>query len=164
MNKPFLVGASIVDITPPLEVGILMSAVEGKWAPFEGVRRPLHARALVIEQDGRRVALVSLDLLGLSGQAFGGKQRFKNRVVAAAQHTVKAADLIMAVTHTHSAPETVVLTDLYQRPAFKDWADLLAQQIGRALQQAAAALRLCHMRVGTFQAPGLALYRRIKTV
>ena len=164
MNKPFLVGTSKIDITPPLEVGILMSAVEGKWAPVEGVRRPLQARALVIEQDGQRVALVSLDLLGLSGQAFGGKQRFKRRVIAAAQHAVKAADLILAVTHTHSAPETVALTDLYQKPAYKAWADLLVQRIGQAIQQAAATLRPCQLKAGSIQTPGLAIYRRIKTV
>ena len=43
-----LVGAARVEITPPLNVGILMSSVEERWAPFEGVQSPLLARALVV--------------------------------------------------------------------------------------------------------------------
>ncbi len=43
-----LVGAAIRDITPPLGVGLLMSSVDGRWAAFEGVRRELSARAVVM--------------------------------------------------------------------------------------------------------------------
>jgi hypothetical protein len=158
-----LVGASMVEITPPLEAGILMSAVEGRWAPFEGVREPLYARAVVIEQGSRRVALVSLDLLGVSGKALGGRVRFKGRVVAAAQYAVKASHLILAATHTHSAPESVAITDLYHTHVFKDWVNDLAQKVGTTIQQAAQAIRPCRLLAGARPVPGLSIYRRIKT-
>ena len=58
---PWRVGIAKADITPPLEVGILMSTGRRAWQPFEGVRMPLEARALVVERDGRRLAVVSLD-------------------------------------------------------------------------------------------------------
>ena len=42
-------GAAREPITPPLEVGFLTSSIEGTWAPFQRVRKPLYARALVLE-------------------------------------------------------------------------------------------------------------------
>jgi neutral ceramidase len=163
-DYPFLVGVGKRDITPPLEVGLLMSSVEALWAPFQEVRQPLYVRLVVIQSGARRIALASLDLLGLSGAAFGGWESFKNRVVACAAHAVSAADLLLAVTHTHSAPETLALTDLCHTPAFQQWADDLAVGIGTALAQAVANMQPCRMAVGRREVPGLGLYRRIKTV
>jgi neutral ceramidase len=156
-------GAGIAEITPPLEVGILMSSLERRWAPFAGVRRPLHARAVVIERGARRVGLVSLDVLGISGRAFGGMPHFKRLVLAGVGHGLRPADLILAATHTHSGPETLALSDLYRTPAFQDWLPLLAARTGAALQNAIAALRPCRLEVGIGSAPGLSLYRRILT-
>ena len=49
MNESSLqAGASVTDITPPLEVGLLTSSVNGTYAPFESVRLPLKARVLVL--------------------------------------------------------------------------------------------------------------------
>jgi hypothetical protein len=78
-------GAASAEITPPLEVGLLMSSVEGRWSAFEGVQSPLAARALVLRPARRGsengvatepVAVVALDLLGLNGLAVGGWPRF----------------------------------------------------------------------------------------
>jgi hypothetical protein len=162
-NLPFRAGSAMTEITPPLEAGILMSALDRAWAPFEGVRRPLFARAVVVEGQGQRIALVSLDLIGLAGKAVGGRRRFKSRVTAAAGRAVKTTNLILTTTHTHAAPESLAITDLYQTPAFRDWVDRLAQQIGLAIKQATAAAQPCQLRLGTTQAAGLGIYRRIKT-
>src|SRR4051812_46048788 len=71
-------GAASAEITPPLEVGLLMSSVDAVWAAFEGIQSPLMARALVLQPAGRAggdgvaaepVAVVALDLLGLNGEA-----------------------------------------------------------------------------------------------
>lgn len=159
----FRAGAAITDITPPLEVGILMSALERRWAPFTGVRRPLCARAVVFDSGTQRVALVSLDLLGLSGEAFEDMAGFKRRVVAAANRVVQVEDLILVATHTHTAPESLAITGLYRTPAFKAWIAGLARQIGAAIQQAGQALQPCRVAAGCQRVPGLAIYRRIKT-
>jgi len=165
---PFLVGASAVEITPPPEVGILMSSVERRWAPFEGVRLPLYARAVLMESVARTdgaawVVLVSLDLLGLSGRVVGGVKRFKSRVATATNLGLKAADLILVSTHTHSAPETLALTDLYRTAAFREWVDLLADRITRAIGRAGELIRPCRPVVGVGSAKALGIYRRIKT-
>lgn len=81
-TESLLAGVGTADITPPLEVGLLMSSSRQLWAPFEGVRLPLQARALVIEKGGIRIALVSLDLIGLAGEALGGNDAKRRNVQA----------------------------------------------------------------------------------
>jgi hypothetical protein len=61
-GETWRVGTAAVEITPPLKVGILMSSGRQAWTPFEGVRAPLYARALVIQSGTTRV--------GLPGEAF----------------------------------------------------------------------------------------------
>jgi hypothetical protein len=163
-DYPWRVGAASADITPPLEVGILMSSGRRQWAPFEGVRLPLAARAVLIEDAAKqRVALVSLDLLGLAGQSVGGMQSFKEQVAAAAGRTIRPEDLILASTHTHSGPESIALTELDQTAAFQKWARLLAERIGSAVQRAAGAMRPARLMTGAGDAPGLGLNRRLES-
>jgi len=47
-DQPLLVGTGKADITPPLEVGILMSSGRELWEPFDEVRLPLCARTIVV--------------------------------------------------------------------------------------------------------------------
>ncbi len=160
---PWRVGTAIADITPPLEVGILMSSGRGAWAPFEGVRAPLHARVLVVQSGQRRVGLVSLDLLGLADAAVDGMPAFKERIVAAAKGVIAADDLMLASTHTHSGPESLALSELYQTQPFQDWVRHLAERVGAALAEAGQGMRPARLAAGTGHAPGLGENRRIKT-
>lgn len=165
MSSGLIAGAALADITPPLEVGLLMASVEERWEPFDGERMPLFARALVLGDSSapKRVALVALDLLGLSGKALGGFREFKSRICAAAGDVVAPGDLILACTHTHSAPESVAITDLYRSEAFARWVVHLADRIGSAIRAAAAAARLCRLEYGSASVPGLGIHRRFKT-
>ena len=160
---PWRVGTGIAEITPPLEVGILMSSGRKAWAPFEGVRMPLYARAAVIQSGGSRVGLVALDLLGLAGEAVGGMEGFRKRIAAAAGNAVTAENIVFACSHTHSGPESLALSDLYKTKPFQDWADLLARRMGAALRDAAGSLRPARLAAGSVAAPGLALNRRVRT-
>jgi len=162
-SLPWRVGTAIADITPPLEAGILMSSGRGAWAPFEGVRAPLHARVLLIQSGPRRVGLVSLDLLGLAGDAVGGMPAFKERIVAAAKGLIDADSVVLVSTHTHSGPESLALSELYKTQPFQDWVQRLAERIGAALAEAGQAMRPARLAVGTGRAPGLSENRRIRT-
>lgn len=159
----FRVGAGAAEITPPLDVGILMSSGRQLSEPFEGVRLPLYAKAVVVENPRRRIALVSLDLLGLAGEAVGGMPGFRRQVVAAADGAISADNLVLASTHTHSGPESIALSDLYHEDRFKKWAGYLARQIGSAVKSAAGDLRPSKLMVGACLAPDHAVNRRIKT-
>jgi neutral ceramidase len=157
------VGTARVEITPPLEVGILMSSGRQAWAPFQGVRAPLYARALVVESGATRVGLVSLDLLGLAGTAVGGIDAFRQRIADAARGTLPADKILFACSHTHSGPETLDLTDLDRTRPFQDWAAQLARRMGAALAEAAGALRPARLATGSTRVPGLAENRRLRT-
>lgn len=165
-------GAASAEITPPLEVGLLMSSVDGLWSPFEGVQSPLMARALVLRPGGRGsengvatepVAVVALDLLGLSGQAVGGWARFKAGVAAAAGDVVPPERIVLACSHTHCAPESLALSNLCETSAYQSWLALLVTRIGQAIREAARTLRPCRLAYGSTIAPGLGIHRRIQT-
>jgi hypothetical protein len=160
---PFRAGVGVAEITPPLEVGILMSSGRQLSEPFEGVRLPLYAKAVVVENRQRRIALVTLDLLGLAGEAVGGMAGFRRRVVAAADGAVAADDLVLTSTHTHSGPESIALSDLYHEEHFRKWAGHLGRQIGAAVKDAAASLQPSRLMVGSCLVPDLAVNRRIET-
>jgi len=160
---PFRVGTGVEAITPPLGVGILMSSGRQAWEPFEGVRLPLHAKAVVIEKGDRRIAMVSLDLIGLAGEAVGGMAGFRDRVAEASGGAIGANDLVLASTHTHSGPESIALSDLYHGEDFRKWASQLAERIGSAVRKAAAGTRPARPMVGSRPVRGLAVNRRIKT-
>ncbi len=157
------VGIAVADITPPLEVGILMSTGRRLWRPFEGVRMPLEARALVVRKAERRVAVVALDLLGLGDEAVGGIRRFKEQVAGESAGAVEAGEILLCSTHTHSAPSSLGCTDLIHTEPFKRWLGYLAGQIGSAVKDAAADASPCRLMVGTESAPGHTVNRRIKT-
>ena len=164
-NQPLAwrVGIAKADITPPLEVGILMSTGRRAWQPFEGVRMPLEARALVVEREGLRLAVVSLDLLGLSDEAVGGMGQFKTRVADEAGRVVEPDGIILCSTHTHSAPSSLGCTDLIHTEPFKAWVGGLSRQIGSAVKDAARSARPCRLMVGAESASGHAVNRRIMT-
>jgi hypothetical protein len=160
---PWRVGTGRRDITPPLEVGILMSSSRRRWAPFECVRSPLHARAIVIEQGAARVGIVSLDLLGLAGEAVGGFESFKRRIADRTPHGLTPDQIVLCSTHTHSGPESISLSDLQQTDPFQRWIDVLATRIAESLSDAAGSLHPCRLRAGAIASKGLSRNRRLLT-
>ncbi len=145
---PWRVGTSRVQITPPLEVGILMSSGRGEWAPFEGVRMPLQARVAAIQSGSRLVALVALDLLGLADEAVGGMREFKRTIAAHAENAYEPDQFVLAASHTHSAPASLALTNLHHTKPFQDWVKTLALRIGAGLKEAGSRLRACRRSAG----------------
>ncbi len=151
------------NVTPPLQVGLLMSSVEGKWQAFESVRQRLLVKVAALESGSVRVALVSLDLLGLADEVVGGWKSFKQRVADMAGQVVSAENIIITSTHTHCAPESLGLTNLYQRKEFQSWLAQVASQIATSIRAAFEKLEDCTCSFGVTCVPGFTVYRRIKT-
>lgn len=90
-------GVATVNITP--QVPIAMGGYGARAGKAVGVHDPLTARALVLEDESVRTALVVADLLMLS--------RAKAEAVQAKAATltgIPAGQIIVAATHTHSGP------------------------------------------------------------
>ncbi len=162
MTAALMAGSATVDITPPLEAGFLLSAVRSQWQPFRAVRQPLLATALVIESRARRWAWVSADVLGFSSAAFGSWSEFKQKICLAAGSPVAAQELLLAATHTHSAPESLGLTDLPGTAAFQSWRSVLIERLAGALRQAAQRLSPRRLGLARTELEGFTINRRIR--
>ncbi|MEO7300816.1 MAG: hypothetical protein ABI042_19800 [Verrucomicrobiota bacterium] len=156
-------GTAVIDITPPLNVGLLTSSVRGEWKPFESIRSTLKARALVLESGQIRVALLSLDLLGLADVAVGDWSQFKRDIASETSKFFHGDQIVITCTHTHNAPESLGLTDLHRTPQFRDWLQQLRRSLSRVLIQAQAAARECMVSLSTSELNNFSLHRRIPT-
>lgn len=152
-------GTAQVDITPPLEVGLLTSSVKGLYEPFQSVRLPLKARILVLRSGKDTIALVSLDLLALNDTAVGGWHNFKK----ALSDIIPPEKIIITCTHTHNAPESVALSGLYLDTAYRKWLSRIQGGIKNAILQAAIATKPCSVAVASSKLEGYSMQRRIPT-
>lgn len=152
-------GAQAVDITPPLEVGLLTSSVKGLYAPFKSVRLPLCARVIVLKCAEEMVAIVSMDLLALNDTSVAGWDSFKKGL----SDQVAPERIILTCTHTHSAPESVGLSELYLSDVYKNWIIRLQKQIKTGIAQAIDKLQQCQVSFKSSVLNGYSLQRRIPT-
>ena len=134
-------GVARADITPP--PGEQMWGFEDRRQPATGALDPLYARVLVLEAGGaagtRRLALVTLDL----GRSFGPPAI--DRLRQAAKQSSGIDCLLVAASHTHSAP---VIRDEY-RNAPPAWEQSALQKIEQAIRDAARSLQPARIGVGT---------------
>ncbi|HAV64928.1 MAG TPA: hypothetical protein DCY13_21475 [Verrucomicrobiales bacterium] len=100
------IGAATTKITPPLGVPLAGYYHE---RGSEGVNDDLHSRAIVLEKDGVRAALVSLDLIS-TRRAFVEQAR----QLIEAQTGIPGGHVMISATHAHTGP---ILPDASARDA-----------------------------------------------
>lgn len=132
-------GAARVEITPP--VGLDLTGFLARENPSIGVRDPLYARALVLDDNNRQVAIVSCDLLG-----FDRKWIVEIRDRVARRTGIYAPQVMVACTHTHGGPATISLIDCGAIDAA--YIESLLPRIVDAMAQAQANLRPATLAVG----------------
>jgi len=154
-------GAARVDITPDLNKFKKLSlggygARFGKYA--EGVHDPIFARALVIERGEKKVAMVSLDAIGVPGELKDAAMK----QIADLGFAPEA--VVIGASHSHCAPECLSPQgDLVPRALgyfHKDFFDWMAERIATAIRQATANLQECALSLGSAQLEGLNTNRR----
>ena len=112
-------------ITPPIPCG--MGGYAARSGPAEGVHDPLFARTLVLEEGGRRLAIVTCDILHV------------DRPLAEAVRA-RVADLtgippervMLLASHTHAGPSTAWWRGEPAPPEYLAWLPL--QLAGSLLQ------------------------------
>jgi neutral ceramidase len=137
-------GLGRVELSVP--AGVELVGYPNREGPATGVRDPLHARALVLERDGARVALCALDLCYVMEDVVAAA---RERV--AGRGLVPAGALLVAATHTHSGPYDA------DPAVFPDGLDAL---IERAVARACERLEPARIGAGMGTLHGHAINRR----
>lgn len=99
------------------------------FAPATGTRDPLGARALVLDNGKRKIAIVKLDTIGIS------RKLRDDLVEAALPRGIDATHLALVASHTHSGPGGVADQKLWQVAA----SDCYADKVYKAVRDAAKA-------------------------
>ncbi len=137
MADTLMAGAATVPITPP--VGVHLQGYR-RETPCTGVRDPLHAKALVVDDGRTRAALVGIDLIGLE---YASVLRIREQV--AAQCDVPPKRVMIAATHTHGGPAVMYLAG---DPMDWDYFRTAERQIAGAVVMAAQRMRPVTVRYG----------------
>jgi len=90
-------GFAEVDITPP--PGCALAGYGGREHPAQGVRDPLHARAMVLERAGVCIAVVGADLLGVDADLVAAV-----RAGAESSCGLSPDAVLVCASHTHFGP------------------------------------------------------------
>lgn len=142
------VGFAEVDITPALDGKTpVYLAGFGHNRQATAVHDPLKARAIVLADGRRKIAIISVDVIGLFHQS---AQRVREKLPGFDY-------VLVGSTHNHEGPDTL---GLWGKHPFRGGVDpayrqRLEEQIARAARQAERAARSMTARIGTLQAPEL---------
>jgi hypothetical protein len=96
-DAPLQVGFGEADITPKLDAGPVYMAGFGQNRVATKVHDPLMARAIVLQQGQQKIALVSVDVVGLS----------LPQVDAARKRLPGFHYVLVSSTHNHEGPDTL---------------------------------------------------------
>jgi len=159
-SAPLRAGTAKVDITPPRSIPYL--GYVPRQAYFDGVHDPLHARALVVEDGARQIAVVTADAIGFSDRILGPGRSFLAEFHEAVTDStgIPPEAVMLAASHAHSTPETLDITPLYEVDGAVAWAEGLCTQLADAVAQAQANSQRAQMKSGAGEAHGIAVNRR----
>jgi len=142
-GQPFQAGFGKAMITP--EMKVWMAGFDPGQRRSVGVHDDLYARALVLEQGEEKLALVSLDLIGLNREDI---ENYKALVPG-----FRPDQILVACTHTHSGPDTMGVWGLIPFSAGNnpDYMKKIGQGITEAIQDAEAGLKPASMFTAVYQ-------------
>ena len=124
VQSNLLAGVAKVDITPKETDGV---KVTGHVRTVHGVRDPLRAGVLILDDGETKAAIVTLDTIG------AWDEMVKLARAKIEQETgVPAAHIMVAASHNHSGPAF---------DANETWAKELIEKLGAAAKQAASGMR-----------------------
>lgn len=143
------VGAAVRVITPDP----LLPVSGGIGTPKKTTEKKgdLFARAMVLEKDGVRVAIVSVDNLGWPS-VLGDKSRNLIKGIA-------PENILIGATHTHSAPDAYGFPDATGKSnADLKYLDWCVQQIADAVNEAVKKLQPASLKIAVGEAQGKIAY------
>lgn len=147
------VGAARASITPPLGVSLAGSYTDRRAV---GLRDDLYARAFVVDDGTRQIAIVSCDVIGLRAATVAGARRIVEQRCG-----VPGDDLMIAATHNHSGPLTreLVASGLAGETD-EAYLAQLERQIAAAVEAALHRRAPARLRLALGEERGVAFNRR----
>ena len=150
------VGFGKADITPDLTRHTVWMAGYGNNRKATGVHDRLWARAVVLREGASKLALVSVDLVGLQRPA----------VMTIRARLPGYLHILVASTHNHEGPDVIGLWGPSERQSGVDptYVEFVVEQIVEAVQAAEGTLTPARAAYGTAEAPELLLDSRLPLV
>lgn len=153
MPPELLIGAAAETITP--EIGCQMAGFDARKGVALGIHDDLHARAMVLDDGKTKVALISVELLGIAGPfAKRVREEIENRT------GIPPSNIILAATHTHCGPATFNHFYNQGQPLDDAYLSRLAEAIITAAVRANVSRRSRKIRSGFVRVDGVAVNRR----
>ncbi|MBI4617087.1 MAG: neutral/alkaline non-lysosomal ceramidase N-terminal domain-containing protein [Planctomycetes bacterium] len=167
-------GAAAVDVTPP--VGVPLAGYGGGkrrlfppdfnpnnyhqfMSPSTGVRDPLVAKALVLDDGTDRIAFLKLDLVAVEEEAV---KDIAARILATTG--IREENIFVSGTHTHSGPGTLTNTIIWQVITMDSFQPRIYEGLiagaARAIELANANLADARLGIGQTQVQGVQRNRR----
>jgi len=98
--SPLRAAAAAIDLAPP--PGCWLTGFAFRVSPSEGQHDPVMARALLFDDGASRLLCIACDLIGIDARTV---HDLRTRI--AARTNVAPHEILIACTHTHSAPATM---------------------------------------------------------
>lgn len=151
------VGSATADITPPN--GTPMPGYYYNRGS-EGVHDPLHAKAIVLDHNGVKAALVVCDVISIpAATVAAARQQIERRT------GIPAAHVMISATHTHTGALLMAGHTRYNLEGeflalAQSYAKLVPERIAEAVASAHTALQTAEVRASTGNEPSLTFNRR----
>ena len=150
MSEQLRAGAATANITPWL--GIAMRGAFRDVHHADAVHDDLLAKALVLDDGARRIAFVLCDLTMMPRSMMeAAKERIAERTAIPPDH------VLIASTHTHSAPATVTVGFMEEQTEYTTWA---TRKIADAVASAVQRLQPARIGFASVQEPRIVFNRR----
>jgi hypothetical protein len=124
--------------------------------PSQGLASPLMAKALVLDNDQERLAIITLDLFGLQVEAANRLKRLISQ-----QGNLKPEAIMLICSHTRGGPYTTPVVG--RREIDQPYLDELVSQVPQVVELAQNNLQEAAFGVGRVQLPHLCFNHRLLT-
>jgi len=151
------IGASAVKITPPL--GAPMAGYYFARGA-EKIHDDLYAKALVIEKDGIKVAIVTCDLIETPADLVADARNLAEKSTG-----IAAGHIMISATHAHTGPVILTTSSMYSMDAksgelLKNYMSKLPGLIAQSIKQANEALKPANISYGLGKEETISFNRR----
>lgn len=159
-----MAGAAKRCVTPPAWVPYLTSSGNGTCEPFDGVHDDLYARALVLDDGRRSIAVLSVDAVGYDNAILGPDRNFtaELRSRIAGRTGLSPEGVMLTASHSHSTPETLGLTPFRETAGIQDWLEAHLETLASTVTEAWEEREAVQAYAGVTHVTGVARHRRIR--